>query len=355
MKLCLLLSVFVLFSCKSVRTEKPPREEPEKVNLDAFEVIIEQNDRKINELNGFYTVEDEKFNILVRNAGDKAINIFAYHSEEMFRKYKYPVECKETVMFYPGTALVDNADKNKEITLALNREMQYNVITPEKRIDNNNTALIKIKDVADTDNKYNGALYLTLLVDFNNDKIIEKNEIKNISLKINKSPSGVLFKGKVYVSTIGSWIKDLNYPVYSNEYSYVKITNDTEKRKFFQSFGQENFTNPYSKINRIADLDCTKYNMYVVFSPVTKDMELSGNPYHYSGDYKLIFETRINREANRGVYVYCREYRVEKDLDIFELWINDKGRLRTISQIDSKSTIVTKPQGGSAAPKAPSL
>jgi hypothetical protein len=296
-------------------------------------VFIEQNNRKINELNGFYTLEDQKFNILVKNAGNKAINIFAYHNEEMFRKYRFPVECKETNMFHPGTAIIDNADKNKEITLALNREMQFNVITPEKRTDDDSIALIKIKDIADTDNKYNGALFLTFLVDFNNNNIIEQNEVKNISLKINKTANGCLFKGKVHVSTIGSWLKDLNYPVYSNEYSYVKITNDKEKQKFFQSFGQNNFTSPYSKVNRIDNLDCTKYNMYVVFSPVTKDLELTGNPYHYSGENKLIFETRTNREANRGDYVYCREYRVEKDIDIFELWINDKGRLRKINRI----------------------
>jgi len=330
-KICLVLAVFVLFSCRSVRNEKPPREETGNTN---FEVLIEQNDKNINELNGFYTLEDQKFNILVRNAGDKAINIFAYHNEEMYRKYRYPVECKETVMFHPGTALIDNADKNKEITLALNREMQYNVITPEKRIDNDNAALIKIRDIADTDNKYNGSLYLTFLVDFNNDNIIEKNEVKNVSLKINKSANSILFRGKVHVSTLGSWIKDLDYPVYSNEYSYAKITNEREKQKFFQSFGQNNFINPYSKINRIDNVDYTKYNMYVVFSPVTNDLELSGNPYHYSGENKLIFETRTNREANRGVYVYCREYRVEKNIDIFDLWINDRGRLRKINRTD---------------------
>ena len=354
MKICVFLPVFILFSCKSapVRNEKPAPVEPQKPG---FEIIIEQYDRNISELNGFYPLDDQKFDILVKNAGNTTINIFAYHNEDMFRNYTFPVECKKTAMFHPGTALIDNADKNREITLALNRQMQYNTVTPEKRIDNNNTAQIKIRDIADTDNKYNGALYLTFLVDFNNDNIIDENEVKNISLKINKSASGALFRGKVHVSTIGSWLKDIEYPVYSNEYSYVKITNEAEKQKFFQTFGHNNFTNPYSKVNRIADLDCTKYNMYVVFSPVTKDMELSGNPYHYSGDNKLIFETRINKEANRGVYVYCREYRVEKDLDIFELWINDKGKLRTIAKVDSKSTIVTKPKGGKAAPTSPSL
>jgi len=334
MNICIMLAVFVSFSCTSVHNEKPPREETEIMNSDVLEVLIEQNDRKINELNGFYALEDQKFNILVRNAGDKAINIFAYHNEEMFQKYTYPVECKKTVIFHPGTALIDNADKNKEITLALNREMQYNVITPEKRIDNNSTSLIKIKDIADTDNKYNGLLYLTFLVDFNKDDIIEKNEVKNVSLKINKSANGDLFKGKVHVSTIGSWIKDIDHPVYSNDYSYVKITNETEKQKFFQSFGQSNFTNPYSKVNRIANLDYTNYNMYVVFSPITKDIELYGNPYHYSGENKLIFEARTNRETNRGDYVYCREYRVEKNTDIFDLWINDRGRLKKVDKIN---------------------
>jgi hypothetical protein len=336
MKICMLLPVFVLFSCTSVHKEIPPREEKknEEIKNMNYEVFIEQNDRILNEMNGFYALEDKKFSILVRNAGDKPINIFAYHNEEMFQKYTYPVECKKTVMFQPGTAIIDNADRNKEITLALNREMQYNAITTEKRIDDNSTSMIKIKDIADTDNKYNGALYLTFLVDFNNNNIIEKDEIKNISLKINKSANGILFKGRVHVSTIGSWIKELNYPVYSNEYSYVKITNDTEKQKFFKLFGQNNFISPYSSVNRIGNVDYTNYNMYVVFSPITKDIELSGNPYHYSGDNKLVFETRINKEANRGVYVYCREYRVEKDMDIFELWVNDKGRSKKINKID---------------------
>jgi hypothetical protein len=298
------------------------------------EVFIEQNGRNINEITGFYTIEDQKFNILIRNADNKTIHIFAYHSGEMFKKYVYPVKCENTVIFHPATALITGADENKEITLTINREMQYNVITTEKRIDNNGTALIKIKDIADTDDKFNGMLYLTIYIDFNKNGIIEENEIKNIILRINKSADTVLFKAKIYISTIGSRIINIDNHVYSNEYFYIKITNETEKQQYIQLFGQNNAVNTFSTINRIINLDYTRRNIYVVFSPLTAEIEFYNNPYHYKGDNRLIFETRINRESDRGTYVSCREYQVEKTRDIFEMWVNDNGELRMIKKMD---------------------
>jgi hypothetical protein len=300
----------------------------------SFEVFIEQNSRNIDELNGFYTIEDQKFNILVNNVDNKLIHIFVYHSGEMFRKYSYPVKCENTVIFNPGTALINSADENREITLTINREMQYNVITPEKRINNNSTAIIKIKDIADTDNKFNGMLYLTIFVDINSNNVIEENEVKNIFIRINKSNNSILFRAKIYISTIGSRIRDINYPAYLNDYFYVKITNEIEKQKFLQLFGQNNFANTNSTINRIINLDYTRHNMYVVFSPVTREIELYNNPYHYHYETRLIFETRINRESNRGLYVFCREYHIEKTKDIFEMWINDNGELKRIKKFD---------------------
>ena len=74
--------------------------------------------------------------------------------------------------------------------------------------------------------------------------------------------------------------------------------------------------------------------MYVIFSPITTEIELYDNPYRYSGENRLIFETRINRKSNRGRYVFCREYRVEKIKDIFEMWINDNGELKKIKKFD---------------------
>jgi hypothetical protein len=330
MRVYVALLVFVLFSCTIFRNEKLIHK-TEKTN---FEIAIEQNNKNIEESNGFYTIEDQKFNILINNAQDKTIHIFAYHSGEMFTKYYYPVKCENTVMFHPATALIDSADENKEITLTINREMQYNVITPEKRINNNSTAVIKIKDIADTDNKFNGMLYLTIFIDFNGNNVIEENEVKNISLRINKSKNSVLFRARIHISAVGSWIRDINYPVYSNDYFYVKITNEKEKQIFLQRFGQSNFAETHSTINRIVNLDYTKQNMYVIFSPKTKEIELYNNPYHYSGENRLIFETRINRESNKGIYVFCREYHVEKARDIFEMWINDNGELKKIKKID---------------------
>jgi hypothetical protein len=335
-KLCMALLVFTLFSCAtSSNNEKPPQESPlQEIEKKSFKVSIEQNNKDINESNDFYILEDQKFNILLNNVDDKIIHIFAYHNEEMFKKYSYPVECKDTVIFHPATALINSANENKEITLTINKEMQYNVITPEKRIDDNNTAIIKIKDIADYDGKYNGMLYLTVFVDLNDNNIIEGNEVKNISLKINRTSKSILFGDKIYISTVGSRLKDINYDAYSNEYLYVKITSDFERQLFLLLFGKNNFVNTNSTVNRIINIDYSKYNMYVIFSPKTTQIELYNNPYHYSGDKKLIFDVRINREAKYGTYVFCREYRVEKNKDIYEMWINDNGKLKKIKKFD---------------------
>jgi len=210
--------------------------------------------------------------------------------------------------------------------------MQFNVVTPEKRTTDNNTAIIKIKDIADYDGKYNGILYLTIFVDLNDNNIIETNEVKNISLSIDRTAKSILFGAKIYVSTVGSWIKDINYDVYSNDYFYVKITNDQERQIFLLLFGKNNFINTNSTVNRIANVDYSKNNMYVIFTPITTEIELFNNPYYYKGEKRLIFDTRINKESKRGKYVFCREYRVEKKNDIFELWINDNGRLKKIKK-----------------------
>jgi len=333
--------VLVLFACAtSANTESPPQQSqpqqrpPQKTKEKTFKVSVEQNNKNINESNDVYTLEDQKFNILVNNVDDKIIHIFAYHNDEMFSKYSYPVECEKTVIFHPATALINSANEEKEISLTINKEMQYNVITPEKRTTNNNTAVIKIKDIADYDGKYDGILYLTIFVDLNDNDIIEANEVKNISLGIERTAKSILFGDKIYVSTIGSRIKDIKNYEYSNEYLYAKITSDQERQLFLLLFGKNNFVNTNSTVNRIISIDYSKYNMYVVFSPITTEIELYNNPYHYSGENKLIFDTKINKEANNGTYVFCREYRIEKNKDTLEMWINDNGKLKKIKKFD---------------------
>ena len=332
---------FVLFACAtSANTESPPQQSqpqqkpPQKTKDAGFKVVVEQNNKNINAQNWVYNLEDQKFSISVNDVDDRTIHIFAYYSDEMFTKYTYPVEPKDTVIFYPATSLIDSADDNKEITLTINKEMQFNAVTPEKRTANNNTAVIKIKDIADTDEKLEGIIYLTIFIDFNDNNIIDENEVRNISLKINKSDNSVLFGAKIYVSTIGSRIKDINNYEYSNDYSYVRITSDMERQLFLLLFGRNNFVNTNSTVNRIINVDYSKYNLYVIFSPITTEIELYNNPYHYSGEKKLIFDTKINKGANYGRYVFCREYRVEKNKDIFEMWINDNGKLKKIKKFD---------------------
>jgi hypothetical protein len=268
------------------------------INVGAYSfdglIQLQQNNRMINGSGSYFVIDDNKFNIFIKNVLNETIHIFAYHNNTMFTRYNYPIKSEETVMFHPATGLIDNIDENIEITLSINKEMQHNAITIEKRINEQNTAIVKIKDIADIDNKFTGTLYLTIFIDFNQNGVIESNEIYNLSIYIKKISSSILFRTRAYVSTIGGLIRDINYPVYSTNYFYVKITNESERKWFFKLFGPNYGDNTYFSDNRIRDADYLRYNMYIIFSPITQEIELFNNPYHYNGEYRLIFDTIVS-------------------------------------------------------------
>jgi hypothetical protein len=302
------------------------------VNANAFDSLIhiEQNNRINNGSGNYFVIDDNKFDIVISNTNNKPIHIFVYHNDRMFSKYQYPLSCENTVMFHPASALTNDSNENKELTLYINREMQHNNISFDKRINMDDTAILRIKDIADVDNKFTGTLYLTIFIDYNENEILEQNEIGNISIFINKSYNTILFKAKVYISTLGYRLIDIRNPVYGREYFYVRITNEHEKERFFELFGR----NYYDSLNRISELDYTRYNMYIIFSPITDEIELYNNPYHYNGEFKLFFDITINKQSNRGRYVFSRNYIVEKSNDKYEMWINDYGRLIKLEEME---------------------
>jgi hypothetical protein len=304
------------------------------IKVNAFDSIIqiEQNNQINNGSDDYFIIEDNKFNLIISNANDKAIHIFVYHNNQMFTKYQYPIHCEDTVTFHPATALINNNDENNEMTLYINKEMQHNVITPEKRITNRNKSIIKIKDITDGDDRFNGTLYVTVFIDYNGNGIIEQNETGNISIFINKSQDTILFRARVYISTMGYWIKDIQYPVYGREYFYVKITNEYEKERFLELFGKDYYNGPYRTDKQIRGIDYSKYNMYIIFTPITNEIELYNNPHHYNGEHKLIFDININKQSNRGTYVFARNYDVEKSNDRYEIWINNYGQLIKLNE-----------------------
>ncbi|QQO10925.1 hypothetical protein [Breznakiella homolactica] len=305
------------------------------INIHAFNgtIKIEQNNKIKNSTGNFYSIEDGKFTLILSNLNQENIRIFVYHDDSMFEKYQYPIKCEDTVMFHPATALSNNTDENNEITLYINREMQHNNISSDRRIYEQNSALIKIANIADIDNKFDGKLYVTIFIDFNNNSIIEENEIQNIVIEIDKNKhQSILFKGKVYISTLGYWVRYTNPVMHGDTYFYAKITNVTERDKFFELFGQD-YSNNSLGAARIREMDYSKYNVYVVFSPITRVLELY-QPYHYNGEYNLIFDVIYNFASNKGVYVFARNYFVEKEKDIFKICINDLGRITELTALE---------------------
>jgi hypothetical protein len=305
------------------------------VSAHAFDsvVSIEQNKRIINSSENNFLIDDDKFNIIVTNANRHMIQIFVYHNDQMFSRYNYPVKCEDTVIFHPATILANANDHNNEVKLYINREMQVNAITAEERFYEGDKSIIKIKDIADSDNKFNGTLYLMIFIDYNKNGIIESNEIGNITISFNKSNKTVLFNAKAYVSTTGYRVRNMQYPVYGDDYFYIKITSAYEKDIFLTLFGND-FNNGMFQGKGIRELDYSLYNVYILFTPITDKIQFYNNPYHYNGDFRLIFDIIINEQSDAGKYVYARNYVVEKNRDNYEMWLNNNGQLIKIKKME---------------------
>ncbi|MDR2500101.1 MAG: hypothetical protein LBD37_03340 [Treponema sp.] len=86
--------------------------------------------------------------------------------------------------------MINNGDENK--ALAINKEMRHNSISFDERINKGSDAVLRIKNIADIENRFAGTLYVTIFIDYNENGIVERNEIENISIVINKSRNTVL-------------------------------------------------------------------------------------------------------------------------------------------------------------------
>jgi hypothetical protein len=294
-------------------------------------ISIRQNDKEVIASNGMFNITGMPFEIIFDNVNlDDNIAIFAYHSDEMFNRYDYPIITDETVMFAPGTGLAMEVDENKSFFLRINTEMTQNYISSDRRINNTNQAVLRIKGFADTLNRFqeHKIAYLSIYIDYNKNGIIDLNEIKNIIIKVNQSIA-MGEKTKVYISTMGSSLEVVGSEnLIHNNFILFKITSQDEAERFSE-YMQEN-TTYYSgyRTAGITNIDYNKNNKYFLMTP--KGLSASANqPYHYSGEYDLIFDISDTNDNKNGNYVSLRTYTVSKDDDIFTIRINWYGEILT--------------------------
>lgn len=287
-------------------------------------IRIFQDNHEIFEIDGKYPIIEKPFQIVVNNIrNEDNIAIFAYHSDEMFNRYNYPIHSSDTVMFAPGTGIAMSIDDDTSFFLRINKEMSQNYITSDRRINIEHQAILRIKGFADTYNRYseNKIAYLTFFIDSNKNRIIEANEINNIVIKVHQSTVQAE-KTKVYHSTIGSSIEinDQQHEIYSN-FILFKITNIDEATKFSDYLRYN--TNYYNGLRRdgLGNVDYSTKNKYFLMTP--KGLSIKAlQPYHYSGEDALIFDIVATEEEKSQNYCSLRTYTVLKDDDIFTFLVH---------------------------------
>ena len=150
-------------------------------------VFIYQANHEIQGRDKIYEIQDKPFEIVVEGVDEEDnIAIFAYHNDEMFDRYSYPVSTSDTVIFAPATGLAMPHNEDRKFFLRINKELTQNYFSRGRRINKANHAIIQIKRIIDPYHLFLGkdTAYLTLFVDFNKNSFIEENEIRNIVLKI---------------------------------------------------------------------------------------------------------------------------------------------------------------------------
>lgn len=292
-------------------------------------ISISQNGEEVLARDGIFQIINKPFEVIIDNVSLKDnIAIFAYHSDEMFNRYDYPIRTADTVMFAPGTSLAMSVEKNISFFLRINEEYTQNYFPSDRRINHENQTILRIKGFADTLNRFQKRhiAYLSIFIDYNKNGIIEKNEISNIIIKVNQVATPPK-KIKVYISTMGSRLAIINSEAkIHNQFVVFKISSQDEAKRFSEYMRKN--TNYYRgyQIAGIVNIDYDINNKYFIMSPRGLSVEFY-QPYHFSGEFDLIFDVLELDKSMSFNYVSLRTYTVAKDDDIFSIKINLKGKI----------------------------
>ena len=159
---------------------------------------------------------------------------------------------------------------------------------------------------------------VALYIDINSNKIIESNEIIYFILKI--EGAGDLFSQKIYVSTVGYWIKQYKLSN-TNTFKLYKITSYEGLIKYMNEVTENISSLKYI----VEDKDVfNKKNIYILLSPITTDIFFD-QPYKYSTKNNLIFDIICTPTKQNGSYIAARNYIVNKEDDYLTVLINNNG------------------------------
>ena len=270
-------------------------------------------------------LKNKSFEIHFADASpDDYISIFAttdfnYNYEEPTKSKS--IDVNDTVMFNPGTYIIkEKINPRDGSSIYISDSYGFNGFSSEQRINSKNEAVVYIVSLNDTSGNFLDTADFYFYVDYDNDNLIDENEFAKI--KISFEGDGDLYANKkAYVSTMGY----SNYMIQSlpNDGKFhLYVIDSYEGAKRFCAINDDAYGFDGSPI------DFKTQRLYILLSPVTDSLHLM-QPYTLTGTKKLIFETEEKKA--KTYYVSVREYKVEKDKDIFTIYVKtDEGLVQPV-------------------------
>lgn len=283
-------------------------------------IVIKQNGNEVNVVNNEFIIKNSYFSIELANI-TRETNVHIFISRNEIIKETVGVNLKNSKFFSVASSIALPRDYIKdELVLYFDSLRVNNVISEDMRKFENGKTIINISGFANLDNSNIpiSKLFVALFFDLNTNNIIDDNEIAYLILQI--TGTGTLFNKKIYISTSGYWIKNINLEQ-ANNYRLYKITSfeglDKYKKEITGNISNLEF---WIDNNKLFD----EYNIYILQSPTTMDLFLD-QPYKYSNERYLIFDIISSPVKKNYYYIAGRNYFVEKNNDNLTILVNNNG------------------------------
>lgn len=303
-----------------------------KYKMQVKDIIqIKHNNQTYNVTdNTSFTFDSEEFDLFFnRLKKDQSVSIYtsSTYSPNLIPGYygKFPVESSETT-FAPGGGLAEgpfNPDEGYSLSV-INSFNKFHYIYDERRINTKEGAVLPVRRITDSSGEYTNRIYITFFIDFDNNQIIEENEIWNIDITFtNKYEKDYSEKNRAYVSSTGYSVLTGNY---DGERFICYELHTTSNLKDFYLREKDSFINRpvdyYIKWENPDEI-FKNNNVHVILLP--KNYTFVNNPFRIKGDKTLYFEIKEVSE-NEEKTIPMRLIRVSKDNPFtpIELYLDGK-------------------------------
>ncbi|MBO4320139.1 MAG: hypothetical protein J5857_06690 [Treponema sp.] len=134
------------------------------------------------------TLSDYIFDICIDGiTTEDNVCLFAYHNADYMDVYSFPVNVDDTEVFAMGNGVAEyDLDVEKGYTLSLNEPESFHYLFDARRINKENSCIIPVRDVTDSEGNFTDKIYFSIFVDYNKDRIMQKEEYATFIISFRK-------------------------------------------------------------------------------------------------------------------------------------------------------------------------